>query len=112
MVAAEPMYHGLPSATLAVGDAAPNALAGLVWDVAAYEPGFDAFGVRFYIGLQAPVITVVGTTQADQLGRGFTSMSFRVPPELAGHSIVSQWLVLDPAAASGLTASSAVRIDL
>lgn len=112
MVANEPMFPGSPSATLAVGDAAPNALVGLVWDVAGYAPGFDLLGVRFYVALQQPVISVVGTTRTDMLGRGYASTSFRVPAELAGHSVVAQWLVLDGAAAHGLTASAATQINL
>jgi hypothetical protein len=112
MVANEPMFPGTPSATLAVGNAAPNSLVGLLWDVAENPAGIDLLGVRLYVGLQQPVISVIGTTQSDLLGRGFASSTFRVPPELAGQTVVGQWLVLDGAAQHGLTASAAVRIDL
>lgn len=112
MVALEPMFPGAPSATLAVGNAAPNSLVAVLWDVAENPAGIDLLGVRLYVGLQQPVINIVGTTQSDLLGGGFASSTFRVPPELAGLSAVAQWLVLDGAAQQGLTASAAVRIDL
>lgn len=112
MVALEPMFPGAPSATLAVGNAAPNSLVAVLWDVAENPAGIDLLGVRLYVGLQQPVINIVGTTQTDLLGGGFASSTFRVPPELAGLSAVAQWLVLDGAAQQGLTASAAVRIDL
>lgn len=114
LVANEPMFLGSKHASLAVSNVAPNTLAALLWDSQPNPTGIDLLGVTLYVGLQQPALTVMGSTTPAGNGKGWIATTFEVPnlQYLAGTQVVAQWLVLDPSANHGLTASAAAVISL